>query len=579
MHRASASNLLTNLIPLFLLAFFGFSNNSWADSVTVTCTDVGGEQENCTLESTNGASSTAMIELIGDIINAVNGNTREGSCSRQGNDISCSVGEADLQLACTVQQGEEDNSATCSLNDLPAEVLSLDCLTQGSTGECTLQNQPAEIIASLPEAAIENLTANEIDVLGNVITGCGFQSGTSAFQDDCNALLSILGGGDADQITALVDAITPKNADAVADANVFKAQQLTSTIRRRLARVRGGDTGVDTTAVRYFDGQQWVQAGQMFAANQAETMTDAGSASNGSIFDTEKFGVFIDAAIANTEYDANDNENGSETDDTTITVGLDYRINPNLIGGMAMSIATITTEYGSNRGEVDTENFTLLAYGSYYKDAWYVDATFGMGGDRYDQSRVINCSVSDCGVDIDNQSLSADYYGDQVSFTIGGGYDFSYGEWAATPFVQYASTSITVDDYQEEAGDPDAPGAGYALNMDEQDRDSTTLTVGSDLRYTMSQDWGVLVPYVGIEFINEMDDDAVVISGRFLGNVGTGDKFELATGEIDSSYSYLSFGASAIFAGGGSAFIDVRTLQGYEDTDQIRFTGGYRAAF
>lgn len=571
------------LFGLFLLFLATLPSVSHGAEVTISCENLDTEQESCSIQS-DGPNSQGILNLAEDIINSLdNDDELDSSCSRAQDQITCDLGESDLNLNCDVDEDEgETTTGTCKLNNLPLAVLSIECEVGQDSGSCVLQNQPDAIIDYLTSDVDAKLTPNQFKILTNVASGCGIQGGTSAFQEDCNNLLNVLdsalNSGDFSTFENLVEAITPTNIDAALDTNVFKAQQLAGTIRQRLARVRRGSTGVDTTALRYFDGQQWVTAGQVLASNHGDTMTDVSSNADGSLYASERLGIFIDAAIVNTTFDATDNENEADTDDQTLTLGFDYRFRPDLIAGIAFSLASASTEFGDNRGDIDTANFSLIAYGSYYKDAWYVDTTFGLGGDRYEQTRNINCSVADCGVALNNQ-LESDYYGDQVSFTLGGGYDFSFGQWAFTPFAQYATTTITVEDYEEAAKDEDAPGAGYALAVDEQDRDSSTFTIGSDVRYTISQDWGVLVPYAALEFITEMEDDAVSVSGRFLGNLGTDDDFDLETGEIDSSYMLLSFGASATFTGGSAAFVDIKSLQGYDNSEQIRFTGGYRVAF
>ena len=572
------------LLLLTLMSLLG-AKSSFAFNTTILCTDIGLDTESCSLQSTGNASSTAMLDLIGDLVNAINDTEEtDSSCDRVGDNVTCSLVETDLELSCTVVDGEV-RTGDCALSGSGGRegqnlqsLLSLTCETSGTTGECTIGNDAEEVVAFLTEAVGDVVTGNDFRYLSNMAIGCGTLTGTDSFQRDCNNLLSVLANGDADQVASLIDTISPKNIDAAADVNVFKSQQLTGTVKQRLMRVRSGSTGVDTAALYYFDGHQWLRAGDQVASNEPATMNDAGPNSTPSIFESEKFGVFVDGSLVTTEFDDSENERSAETDDQQLTMGVDYRFTSNFVGGVAFSMSTSSTDFGNNRGNLDTTNFTLIGYGSYYKDAWYVDASISLGGDRYDQERILSCSASECGVALDN-TLESDYYGDQTSFTVGGGYDFSFGEWAMTPFVQYASTTVGIDDYKENAKDPDAVGAGYALDIDDQDRDSSIFTIGTDLRYTLNQDWGVLVPYVGLEFINEMDDDAVFVSGRFLGNVASDDKFELATGEIDSSYAYLSIGTSAIFAGGGAAFIDLKSLQSYADVDQLRITGGYRMAF
>lgn len=579
--------LIKALFATLTLIILSIPTTSFASSVTISCTGLDGDNEICSIETDGGPNSQALINLVGDIIYSLNNNTQQDStCSRAGSMIACDLEDSDLLLSCNVEAGELATNGTCRLATkvngetvgLDASFLSINCEANETNGECVVGNRPSEVAALLSEELSDSLNGNDLELLTNIVTGCGVQSGTAAFQRDCNNLISVLGAEGIEQIQALIDVVAPRNIDAAVDTNILTAQYVAGSIRQRLARVRGGSKGIDTTALRYYDGHQWVTAGTHLASSDA-TMLDTNSTNDGSLYESEKLGVFIDGSFADTTLDGDENGSDANTKSQTLTFGFDYRFNASWIAGVAFSFSSSSTEFGSSRGDIDTQNYSLIGYGSYYQDAWYIDATFGVSGDRYDQTRDISCSAADCGVAIDNQSISADYYGDQTAFTIGMGYDFTYRQWAFTPFAQYSVTDITVDAYNEDASNPDSAGAGYALSIDEQNRDSVTWSIGTDARYTVSQDWGVLVPYLGLEFVTEQEDDAQFISGKFLGNVSTGEKFELATGEIDSSYYLISAGASATFTGGSAIFIDIKTLQGYDDSEQIRFTGGYRAAF
>jgi len=110
-------------------------------------------------------------------------------------------------------------------------------------------------------------------------------------------------------------------------------------------------------------------------------------------------------------------------------------------------------------------------------------------------------------------------------------------------------------------------------------RDLLTASAGADVRYTMSTAWGVLVPYLTLEWINELDDDSSVVTGRFTGNLASDDGFSLANDEIDTSYAQIGIGTTWQLAGGQGGFFDIKSLQGYDNVDQWQVTAGWRVAF
>ncbi len=268
--KRSAFALLT------LLTLLTFANTGSANSVTISCTDLNSNDESCSLSSTEGFTSESMIDLVGNLMNALDSNnTSVSQCTRNDNIVSCNLGEAGLQLSCTIEEDGNINSASCGLSDLPAGIFSLNCSSNGDSGECTLENDPEAISSYLKSAADSSISSNGLSILNNIVSGCGFQSNTTSLQNDCNNLLEVLSNGTPGQIQNLAEAITPGNADTAADTNMLKTQQLTGSVRQRLFRARSGATGIDVAAIRYFDGMQWVQAGDLLASNSGSTITDS----------------------------------------------------------------------------------------------------------------------------------------------------------------------------------------------------------------------------------------------------------------------------------------------------------------
>ena len=86
---------------------------------------------------------------------------------------------------------------------------------------------------------------------------------------------------------------------------------------------------------------------------------------------------------------------------------------------------------------------------------------------------------------------------------------------------------------------------------------------------------GVLLPQFNVEYVHEFENDNDAIAGRFLGDTSN-TTFFLPTDEPDRNFVNLSVGASAVFAGGRSAFIQYQTLLGYEDLESHAIGVGLR---
>lgn len=553
------------LVALFLIVF-GMAREVAAAEIDVTCTDAS-DAQSCSVSG--GAVSESLAGLVDDVLASLSNANETGACVRNGNTAQCAVGEQTLN--CTIANDEQ--SASCQLGDLPPAFFSLACNRADAGGSCSFSSDDAAI----NDALVPVLGAPRAALAAHLLTACALRSGTEAYLRDCDPLLTALANDDVAAVLRTLDAIIPVNADITLDNTALQLSMQLSGVRSRLSRLRHGQRGTDVAGLMFFDGTQWVSAGTLLASS-SDSVSDVSPPA----FDDERLGVFIDGSVGSTERDTTDNEGEADTDLQLLTVGIDYRLSAQWIAGIAFSASFSSTDYGSDgagnrRGDLDSNGYLLIGYGTWYQGDAYIEATLAYGADRFDQNRRARCG-SACAQAFD-QEFEANFHGTQVAATVGGGYEWRFGEIGVTPWLQLASARLDVDGYRETASAPDAAGAGYALTLDDMQRDLLTASAGADLRYTLSTAWGVLVPYLSLEWINELDDDDSVVTGRFTGNLAVDNGFALATNEIDASYAQLGVGTTWQLAGGQGGFFDIKTLQGYDDVDQWQVTAGWRVAF
>jgi len=385
---------LTHVLILLVLTGVGLAQQSVAAEVAVNCTDVSDPQ---TCNVSGGVVSESLAGLVGDVLASISNANATGSCVRNGNTAQCAVGEQTLN--CTI--ADDQQSGSCQLGQLPPEYFSLDCSRAETGGSCSFSSDEAAINASL----VPVLGARRAAFATHMLAACALRSGTDAYLRDCDPLLSALANEDVAAVINTLDAIIPVNADITLDNTALQLSMQLDGVRSRLSRLRHGQQGADVAGLMFFDGMQWISAGTLLAANN-DSVSDV-SPPAASFGDDERLGVFIDGSIGNTERDTTDNEGEADTDLQLLTLGIDYRLSPQWITGIAYSASFSSTDYGSDgagnkRGDLDSNGYLLIGYGTWYRGDAYVEATLAYGANRFDQNRHARCQ-SACAQVFDQQ--------------------------------------------------------------------------------------------------------------------------------------------------------------------------------
>ena len=389
------------------------------------------------------------------------------------------------------------------------------------------------------------------------------------FQRDCNALI---GGAQDPGAADAVAQITIDEASTPVDAALGSVDAQARNVGSRLAALRGGATGLSARGLVF--NVKGLRLSPDELAGLFDIQDETGGAA-GADDDFGPWGFFISGDITFGDKDSTINEAGFDFDTQGITAGVDYRLSDSAVLGAAFGYVNTDTDLDANGGSLDGSGYSLTVYGTYYQDEnFYLDSSLSYGWHDYDQDRNIRYNLASNNTVVD-QTLLADYDGSQFSFTLGGGYEFSQGAFSFGPVSQLQYVDADVDGYQERAADSNSDGSGWTVELDDQEYESLTLSLGGQTSYVMSQSWGVLVPQARFDWVHEFEDDNRLISGRFLGDPSR-TQFSLPTDEADSDYFNLGLGMSAIFSEGKSAFLYYQTTLGFDDLEHHSFSGGIR---
>ncbi len=456
----------------------------------------------------------------------------------------------------------EGNTASCTLpGKIEVSCNDLD----GASASCSLSIPDAdgEEVQALVNAA-QGLSSQKVArVIGNV---CYTYSGSSNFQQDCGLLLD-----NPENSAELLDRITPKAAylsttiaRQAALAGLRNITQRMSTRRKERANSAGNLLFQTETG--------------LFSFNQLSEQYGGGASADDvlpGMMDMSRLSSFVNGVVVLGEMDASDNRFASDFDTLGVTAGLDYRVTHDSLLGVALGYSNAGSEMAGNRGLLDSNGYSMTLYGTFYTpDNFYFDGAFSYAGSDYEQERYITGSLGGSSVD---QTASADYFGSQTSLSLGGGYDHSLGAINLGGYGQLVHLSTKVDGYAESVSNPGALGAGLAsLTMGSQEQTNLTLNLGAQASYNMDYKWGVLQPMVRLEWVNELDDDELIINGRFTADRVARKTFSLPGGKIDSSYFNLGLGFTALRPNGNSMFLYYQATVGYENLTENMITAGMR---
>lgn len=301
--------------------------------------------------------------------------------------------------------------------------------------------------------------------------------------------------------------------------------------------------------------------------------------------DYGKWGAFLTGSYGTGDKDATSREPGFDFDSWSFVGGVDYRFSDSFVLGGALSYAVTDSSVDKNGGDVDLDGFGFSAYGTYYVGKFYLDFLAGLATKEFDIGRNVQYAVpaNTGGTTVVNQTFGADTDATDVSLSVGGGYDMTFGGTSVTPFGQLAYMKSDIDGYTESLQDANAdPGLGLALEVQDQEVKSFTSSLGVQVAHAFNTDSGVITPYLRGDWKHEFENDSRNIIAKFATVRSEFDELNtiiIPTDGPDRDYFTLGAGISGVFPGGYQCFLDYSTTLGYDNLTVHRLVAGLRFEF
>jgi len=310
----------------------------------------------------------------------------------------------------------------------------------------------------------------------------------------------------------------------------------------------------------------------------------------GEDFDFGRFSMYLN--LAGEEFDRErindvDQETGYDGWKAGFQIGGDYRVGDRLVVGALIGFDHSESKYdadflapqgavpfvpGDSQGGTRSDSVTVNVYASYgVTDNFYVDGTIGIGYTTFDRNFIFQSSGR---AFAQNAAATGLTHGYEVNASVGMGYDFYSDALSIGPYVRVSYGRSTISEYTEE----DRNGSGLNMTVREDTSDSLTGVIGVQASYAISQDWGVLIPQVRVEFEREFRNDIRAVTSSFAQSSITS---TLALTTDAPERNYVNFGASILLVlpNGWMPFVDVEMLLAYEQLERRRYTAGLRVEF
>lgn len=403
---------------------------------------------------------------------------------------------------------------------------------------------------------------------------CTSGRASNKLQEDCNALIQAAESGDSGTSKALLE-ITPERAVKASGVNQQAGLTQLTNSTSRIVALRNGASGFSVEGLALNINDQILSGKHLSSLiNAGDTGGAAGSEEG--LFGS-RWGGFITGTIVSGDKDGTSLESGLDFDTSGIMAGVDYRFSDQFVLGGAIGYTKTDTDLDNDGGDLDSDGYSLTAYGTYYiKDSYFIDFSASYGENNFDQKRRLSYQLQNQGVT--TQDAKARYDGDILTLYVAGGYDFNTGGWTLGPRLSLEYIDTDIDSFTEKMSNPNGTGAGWATHMEDSDQQWLTLKLGGKVSYAHSTSWGVLTPYAGVDWLHEFKDDAQVINGNFVEDPGSM-SFSIYTEDPDEDYFQLTLGVSAVLPGGIIGYVNYDTILSNDLWDRDTVNAGIRMEF
>ncbi len=316
--------------------------------------------------------------------------------------------------------------------------------------------------------------------------------------------------------------------------------------------------------------------------------------------DTDKvlspWGGFFNTSYTYGDQDASDFEDAYDFVGYAYSGGVDYRLSPSWVVGVTMGYSEQDIAFDANKsiveGTVDMTAYSLMPFLLFQADSLFATVSAGYQVAEFETERFIRYPSFNPNVSNTDTIAVSDNDADIVTVTGSVGYSYTPSRFAMLSIDPYLSINYqrtSIGEYTEQ----DIKNEGFAFTVDKQNLESFESVLGLRVQGVASFGWGVLVPFVDVQFFTEHNTGDHKINAIYAdANDSLTDvsQFSLETNGTELSYNIYAVGVSAVVrgttyttgngaAGGIQVYFSYRSIENIQDYTQHILAGGARYEF
>ncbi len=447
-----------------------------------------------------------------------------------------------------------------------AWLLTSGCVLAFATTAARAQTTIADAAANPQQTSVAANIANICPRLGTAGGSAGtLPADEQDLFDRCNGVVTLANRGDLDEAAGALGQIAAEEVLAQESVVNGTLAPQTRALAARLSAL-SGRAGAGQIAARD-DGRQRREPIYL-ASTEPVQITQ-----NGASLETESgIGLFVTGDYNFGNADATDLEAGFDFDDISITAGGDYRLTDTVVLGAAGGYSNTEIDFDDDAGTLDGDGYTLSVYGIWNPTPQAGVSTYASFG-QVDYTSRRRLAFTDANGTID-RTAEGDTDADQYEVTGSAYYDFVAGAWTYGPTLHLSYLRTEIDGFTEEGAQ------GLNLTFEDQAAESVQTWLGAAVSRTFSTGFGVTVLQARAQWIHEFADDSRTVDVRYAADPFTDSPtITLTTEDPDRNRGRIGAGASFVFPGGASGFLDAETIVGHTDVESYTVTAGLRFTF
>ena len=281
------------------------------------------------------------------------------------------------------------------------------------------------------------------------------------------------------------------------------------------------------------------------------------------------------------------------------TSGFDYRFDTGVLG-VSVGYDDFSSDFQPSAvvsgGEITASGFSGSLFGLKDFGNFFIDGIATFGTIDYDMSRILRYDAANpdplCQCPSQDRTLLSETSGDHMQISASMGWQTFSNDWLIQPTLSVSFRNYKIDGYAER---DTAPTGGMELRYGEQDIDSLQAIVGLQVSKAINRNFGVVRPWLGLEWYHEFEDDVNVLSAKyaqedtlatttpgfgFSGSLtGCLSCFKISSVAPDTDFGVVGAGLSFVYPNFVQLLFYYEGLVGYKDITSHAFTINFRSQF